>query len=135
MLAHIRNGQIIKRYSEPKGWVALENGGYASPPVAGFVNGNDRVVEIQEVTEDQSTGDNKVTTSETVVTADSCTITRTIRDKTAQEISAEQDALILSESDVILGKAIFQLVNEVRALKSQQPITKAQFLTYLKGLL
>lgn len=135
MLAHIRNGEIIKRYASERGWVALEKGGYASPPVAGFVHGNDRIVPIEEVTDDRSTTENKVTTVTTTVEETRCLVTRTIRDKTAQELDAEKDVMIASESDVLLAKALFQVVNQIRSLQSQPALTGQQFRTWLKGMI
>ena len=55
MLAHIRNGALIKTYSDEKGWVDLEDGQRASPPVAGFVSGPDKVVPVVSQTIDNST--------------------------------------------------------------------------------
>lgn len=88
-LAHIRNGVLIQRFPGESGWLTCEDGAKVSPPQAGFVRGNDRVVEITEVTDDTSTGDHTVSTSEAVITEDSVTITTTIRDKTVEERRAE----------------------------------------------
>lgn len=135
MLAHIRNGKIIKRFSGKRGWFTCEDGAKCSPPTAGFVRGNDRIVPIEEVTEDTSTTDQKIATTQTTVEADRVIVTRTIRDKTAQELSDEQDVLIASAADQLLGKVIFQIANDVRELKGQKRITAQQFHTYLKGLI
>jgi hypothetical protein len=35
----------------------------------------------------------------------------------------------------VVAKVLFQLVNEVRALKGQQPVTANQFKNYVKGLM
>ena len=134
-LAQIRNGEIIKRFAAEKGWFQLEDGRWASPPVAGFTSGNDKIVPVVEETNDTSTTDAKASSQTQTVEAERVLIVRTIRDRTAEEIETEKDVLILSEADQVLGKVIFQLVNDVRQLRSQQPVTKAQFLTYLKGLL
>ncbi len=48
------------------------------------------------------------------------------------EIAAQKDVLALSQYDQALGKAIFEVYNEVRALKSQAPVTAQQFINYLK---
>ena len=66
--------------------------------------------------------------------------TSTIRDKTAGEIDAEDQARVdrlLLDSGVIraLAKALFALVNDVRTLKGDSTITATQFKTYLKGLI
>ena len=55
-LAHIRNGQIIKQFPLGRGWVTLEDGRKVSPPVAGFVDGNDKIVPMVEEVQDTSTG-------------------------------------------------------------------------------
>ena len=55
MLAHIRNGEVVRKYNDSRGRVTLENGDTVSPPVAGYINGNDRIVPIVEVTVDNST--------------------------------------------------------------------------------
>lgn len=48
------------------------------------------------------------------------------------ELAAKKDALALSQYDQALGKALFEVYNEVRALKSQAPVTQQQFINYLK---
>jgi len=142
--AHIRNGQIIRRYNGERGRVNLENGQVAMPVVLGYESGNDKVVPYNTVTNDTSTGSDVVRSVDVVVGADEVTETITIRDKTQAEIDAEiaaaqetaMDALEESNSrDKALAQAIFRLANDVRALEGKQPITGAQFRAYLKGLL
>ena len=48
------------------------------------------------------------------------------------EINAQKDALALSQYDQALGKVMFEIYNEVRALKSQAPVTQQTFINYLK---
>ena len=55
MYVHVRNGEFIQRFPTAKGWVTLENGNKVSPPVAGFVEGNDMVV--AEVIDDEPSYD------------------------------------------------------------------------------
>lgn len=72
-------------------------------------------------------------------------VRRTVSDKPQAEIDAivaqqkQTYADILTQDNMSLYKALgavmFDLVNEVRALKSQAPITKAQFKDYVKGKL
>jgi len=72
-------------------------------------------------------------------------VRRTVTDKPQAEVDAvvaqqkQTYADILTQDNMSLYKALgavmFDLVNEVRALKSQAPITKAQFKDYVKGKL
>lgn len=102
-LAHIRNGSIVRRYADATGWITLEDGRKASPPVAGFVDGNDKVVPIEAETTDTSTGPNVVTTRETIVEADRVLDATTIRDMTAQEISDRDTAQADSAEDRVFS--------------------------------
>ena len=143
--AHIRNGQLIRKYEGEKGKVLLEKmGEVAMPVVIGYVNGNDKVVPYKVVTKDTSTGADTVRTTAVVVGAKAVTETVTIRDKTAQEIedeaAAEKDAELSfvdrdRSSDKALAQAIFRVINAVRALEGKQPLTAAQFKTYLRSLM
>jgi hypothetical protein len=47
------------------------------------------------------------------------------------------NAALMQDGGVVraLGQALFTLVNEVRVLKSQTPLTLTQFKNYLKGLM
>lgn len=93
--AHIRSGEIIRRYSGERGWFQLENGDSVSPPVIGYENGNDKIVAVETATVDNSTpGAETVSTGATTVEANRVLITTTIRDKTIQEITAERDAAL-----------------------------------------
>jgi len=145
--AHIRNGQIIRKYTGEKGKVILEDGNIAMPVVLGYTNGNDKVVPYEVLTNDTSTGVDVVRTDTgDIVAPDNTGVARiiTIRDKTQAELDAEieaqkesaMDALEESNSrDKALAQAIFRLANDVRALEGKQPITPTQFRAYLKGLL
>lgn len=62
--------------------------------------------------------------------------------KTQEEIDAELEASkegqlskldVANSADKALAKAIFILLNDVRALKGQQPVTAQQFRTWLKA--
>jgi hypothetical protein len=93
MIAHIRNGEIVRQYSSEKGWVELEDGSRMSPPVIGTY-GNDKIVPVVEETKDTSTGSDIVTTdSGYQVEADRVYRLVTIRDMTLQEI-ADRDAAL-----------------------------------------
>lgn len=118
-LAHIRNGSIIQRYAGEKGWMTLEDGRKASPPVAGFIDGNDRVVPVEAETTDTSTGPDIVTTRTTTVEADRVLDATLIRDMTAQEISDRDTA----EAD-----------NAEASVFTDDPIFRAVMLTMRDGL-
>ena len=137
-LAHIRNGQIIRRYGESRGWVKLENGSAASPPVAGFVSGNDKIVEIVEEVTDTSTGPDVIRLRTETVEADRVLVATSIRDMTAQEITSRDEVNKDSEAgsvqDVLI-KVITNHENRIRALESLPAVTEAQVRTFLRGLL
>lgn len=143
MLAHIRNGQVIRRYASEKGWITLESGEKASPPVAGYVNGNDKVVPVVEETVDSSTGSDTVTERSETVKADRVLRLTTIRDMTQAELDAKQvefearEATVLESPGVIraLLKAAFDHENRVRALEGRAEITMQQFANWVKGQL
>jgi hypothetical protein len=84
MLTHIRNGRVICQYNNGKGRVTLEDGGTVSPPVAGYINGNDLIVPVVEVTTDNST--TQRTTRETVETVE---VDRVLRTVTISDMSIE----------------------------------------------
>lgn len=75
----------------------------------------------------------------TTVLADKVTRVTTFREKTAEEISADKDAQTTKLAEGVefelIGKVLFQMVNEIRVLKGQATITPAQFKTYLRSLL
>ena len=83
MLAHIKDGQVIRTYHENKGRVTFENGSTVSPPAAG-VYGDEQLVPIVEVTVDNST--NERTTSATVETVEADRVLRTV---TISDVSIE----------------------------------------------
>lgn len=132
-LAHIRNGAVIKRFSSERGWLTLEDGRYVSPPVEGFVDGNDRVVPVVEETVDNSTGPDVVRSRTETVEADRVLRTTTIRDMTAQEL----DDRLTAEANIqrVLLKVITNHENRIRTLESRPQVTEAQVRDYLKGLL
>ena len=93
MLAHIRNGTLIKTYPTEKGWVDLADGQRAAPPVAGFVSGEDKVVPYVEETVDNSTTAKTTRSVETIVEADRVVRRTTISDVPIETLreSAELD--------------------------------------------
>lgn len=57
---------------------------------------------------------------------------------TAEEVDAKKTADIerfYTSADKAIATALFQVVNDVRGLKGQAPISAAQFKAYLKSLL
>jgi len=147
-LAHIRSGTIIQRYGSPIGWVKLEDGRQVSPPVEGFVDGNDAVVPIVTEVTDTSSTSNTVTEQTTTVEANRVLVSRTIRDYTAQEIDDQKtqqfDGMQAAQNAAIVD--LYRMVNTVAAnagITTQQLIdaANASGLTYdqvknrVKGLL
>lgn len=101
-------------------------------------------VEIQVITDNQATTSNTVMepTVETIY-VDRVERVTVIRDMSEQELLDKQNELKsqalteVSNFGIIkaLGSVLFQLTNDVRALNSQQPITKKQFIDHIKTLL
>lgn len=111
MLAHIRNGALIKTYSDEKGWVDLEDGQRASPPVAGYINGVDSVVEMIDETIDISTYPLTVITNEIIVEANRVVNRKTISNLPEAEAKARvrnQRDDLLDDTDWATSKAIDQ---------------------------
>ena len=85
MLAHIKDGQIIRRYHDGKGRATFENGKTVSPPVAG-VYGDEQLVPIVEVTVDNSTTTRTNQATVETVEADRVLRTVTISDMAIEDI-------------------------------------------------
>lgn len=133
-LAHIRSGVLIKRFETESGWMELEDGRRVSPPVDGFVDGNDRIVPVVEETVDNSTGPDTATSRETIIEAAQVVVRRTIRDLTAEEIDGRKEAQISRLQDVFL-EVVTNHENRIRALESRPAVTRAQVRNFLKGLI
>lgn len=109
-LAHIRNGELIATYRDGRGQVHLEAGGVASPPVAGFINGADRVVPVVLETLDASTGRHTRQKRARVVEADRVVDRTTIEDipreewLAAQRVRAEIPTFQFARAAVQAGK-------------------------------
>lgn len=139
-LAHIRNGSIIQRYADEKGWITLEDGRKASPPVAGFVDGADKVVPIETEITNTSTGPDIVTTRATTVEASRVLDSTTIRDMTAQEISDRDTAQAddaegaVFTNDKILVAVMMTMRDGLKAVRDGQlaGATDAQITAQLK---
>lgn len=107
MLAHVRNGQIVTTYPTAEGWVALENGKKASPPVSGYVNGNDKVLPVEDETVDNATSSVTTSTIEWIVESNRVIRRTTISDKaqTSADVNAERDRRIMLPKTVTLPQA------------------------------
>lgn len=112
-LAHIRSGSVVRKYIGSSGRVSLENGDTVSPPVAGYINGNDRIVGVVVVTVDNST---TALTEKTVVEVveDSRVLrTVTISDVTIEVIRAGMTCTPL-QGKLALGEALWGKVMAYR---------------------
>jgi hypothetical protein len=87
MLAHIRSGKVIRK-NNGTGRVTLEGGGTVSPPVAGYINGNDRIVPVVVVTVDKSTTTRINRATVETIEADRVLRTVTISDVPIEDIRA-----------------------------------------------
>lgn len=138
---HVRNGQVIARYNGEKGWLKLENGKKASPVVIGFVDGNDKVIPIVDDKIDNSTGSDvvaEVTTDWTIQTKpDRYYRLRTIRDKTATEITNEAEEVknqlqkYLTEEPQI--KPVYDCLYRLAKGNVPVPDDKKSFNVWFKG--
>jgi len=99
-LAHIRDGQIVKRYHTEKGWVTLADGSKVSPPVVGYKNGHDKIVPVETETIDNSTRPETTTTHETIIEANRVVDRATISDvpnaQLRELVNRERDRRIYS---------------------------------------
>ena len=162
MLAHIRNGELVKLFPDDRGWFTLEDGRKVSPPIAGFVDGNDIVLPVVNEFQDTSTGTVPTISNDTgwQIEADRVYRLVTVRDMTAQEIDdRKQQQAGIEVSQVLadiqrraMNVTLFGF-NELRAQhglpaltlnqyvallngpEGDGPITKQQFLNYVKSQL
>lgn len=153
-IAHIRNvdgtWELVRRYKlDSKGNAVgrikdVTGKTLIEMPVIGAIFANDRVVPLTEQTLDTSvSGD--VNISEDINVKDvGVVITTLIEDKTQAEIDAKQEAEITEALNSIqenrsglkaLAEGLFIAYNEAREANGKQPITKQQYLTWLRGQL
>jgi len=121
------------------GWITSPDGRkLAAPAVAGWQNDIYRTVEVVEVGFSAPGLYNTQSTDDEVLSGDTLTITRNWTPWTQAEINAyeaqQDDNEVTNALDMRIARAIFVLVNEVRALKGQSAFDKTQFRTWLKGL-
>ena len=136
--AHVRNGQIIKMFNGPSGYLVVEDGRKTdvSRIDIGWSLGNDRLIAVVEEVQDTSTGTIGVVKTDTGYQLEADRVYRliTIRDKTQAELDADADKEATQDLEFKTGKAMFRLANEIQALKGQQPLTVAQFKNWWKNL-
>lgn len=147
--AHIFGGNLIRTYNGEAGAVNYQKKRLCSPVIIGWEDNGHKIVPASEIINDASTGPDTVRTSTGwVVAGDESEVTRTIdiRDKTAQEIDDENEAVV-DEFDstnhnllVWLGLFVkditaqqFSLINDVRNRHGQQPITLTQYANSLSS--
>jgi hypothetical protein len=83
MLAHIKEGEVVRTYDDAKGRVVFANGDTVSPPTAGTY-GNEQLVPVVVVTVDNST-----TTRTTRATVETVEDARVLRTVTISDVSIE----------------------------------------------
>jgi hypothetical protein len=130
MIAHTRSGKIIRKYNET-GRVTLENGDTVSPPVAGYINGNDRIVPVVEVTVDNST-----TTRTNQATVETVEADRVLRTVTISDISIEDTRAItfLTRRAFCLALAIANILPPDQAIEAAKGNWPTTFVNALAGL-
>jgi len=129
--ALLKDGAFVKfMYRDTLPEVATHKGYSIYPVVREKVNNSTQRYVNKTVTE--------------AIEGSSYVIRTTIEDKPQAELDAlyeaQKDEAVLQldrERDVLkaLGATLFDLTNEVRVLKGQQPITAAQFKAYVRGKL
>ena len=113
MLSHIRGGKVIRKYDNGQGRVTLENGDTVSPPVAGYINGNDQIVPVVEVTVDNSTTTSTKRATVETVEADRVLRTVTISDMAIEDTRAGMRCSAV-EGQLELGEDSWRKVLEYR---------------------
>lgn len=88
------------------------------------------VVTIAPATFDSAT--EKMSTPVYAIEAARVTETFTKSNLSAGELDTVKDGQI-SSIDKVIGAVLFDVVNEIRTLKTQPTLTKAQFVAYVKG--
>lgn len=131
MIAHIRNGEIVRTYIGEKGRVPLENGDTVSPPVAGYVNGNDRIVPVRTVTVDNSTTDQKRSK-----TAEQITDAEVIRTTTVSDIPVDdlREGMQMPRGQFCIALASAGVLPAAEAIEAAKGNWPATFNAALSGL-
>lgn len=85
-LALIENGEVKNYLTEGRGKVYFKNGSVQSPATVNLDAGDEKVVPVTEIIDDQSTKDITKTVEDIVVGEDEVTITRTVVDVPIEEV-------------------------------------------------
>jgi hypothetical protein len=131
MLAHIRSGKVTRKYNDGKGRVTLENGDTVSPPIAGYINGNDRIVPIVEETVDNSTTARTKRATVETVEPDRVLRTVTISDIPIEDIRAVTSMKKGPFVEGILTLDILKAYEAIPASRGEWPPSLDSFLAYL----
>lgn len=111
MLAHVRNGELIRTFQGNIGRVECENGDVVTPPVVGYVNGSDLIVPYVTVTVDNSTTNYTDQTRTVLFDGNKVVKTITISDTNLAEVEASVRATRndkLAVTDWVTSKAVEQ---------------------------
>ena len=122
MIAHVRGGAIIRKYTEAKGRVTFENGRTVSPPAVG-IYGDEQIVPVVEVTVDNSTGTNTRSAIVETVEADRVLRTVTISDVPIEEIRAGASLDLGPFCMALVGAGILPAIEAIDAAKGNWPAT------------
>ena len=133
MIAHIRDGEIVGKHHNGKGRITLESGDTVSPPVEGYINGNDQIVPVVEVTVDNSQTQRTMRTSVEVVEDSRVLRTVTISDVPIEEIrvgtSIDKGAFCLG----LISLGIIEADEAISAARGNWPASMDTFLSYLSA--
>ena len=130
-IAHIRSGEIIRKHNNGTGRVFMENGDTVSPPVAGYINGNDRIVPVVEVTEDNSTTARTTRATVETVEADRVLRTVTISDRSIEDI---REVSSITRRSFCLALAHADILPSAEAIEAAKGNWPATFDAALAGL-
>jgi hypothetical protein len=111
VLAHVRNGELIRTFQGNIGRVECENGDVVTPPVVGYVNGSDLIVPYVTVTVDNSTTNHTDQTQTVLFDGNKVVKTITISDTNLAEVEASVRATRndkLAVTDWVTSKAVEQ---------------------------
>jgi|TARA_R110000744_G_scaffold87264_1_gene170483 hypothetical protein len=111
VLAHVRNGELIRTFQGNIGRVECENGDVVTPPVVGYVNGSDLIVPYVTVTVDNSTTNYTDQTRTVLFDGNKVVKTITISDTNLAEVEASVRATRndkLAVTDWVTSKAVEQ---------------------------
>lgn len=136
--AHVKDGVVLALYAGEKGRIRLPGNKTISPIVIGTDLGEDgKIVPYSKVVNDESTGPAKMQDGPVrKVTDKGVTDTYTLRDKTAEELSREDDDEF-TNLDKPIFKAMAQAIFMIGGGTAPPEVfeTRATFRKWLKGML